>query len=67
MTGNKNYCVRHEFSESAIYRDALGMSAPLLAFADTGYCIDAPDTMPNGCHAARSCDSVAFRGDDGNY
>ena len=48
MTGNKNYLVRYGFSESDVWLNALGNSSPLLANADSGYCIDAPTHIPAG-------------------
>lgn len=48
MTGESRYLVRHEFTESATWRDALGNAAQLLAFADQGYCLDAPEYVPAG-------------------
>ena len=43
ITGSKNYLVRHPFSECQTWRDTLGGACWLLAMADTGYCIDAPE------------------------
>lgn len=48
MTGSKNTVVRKGFSEDSEWRDALGNTVPLLAFATTGYCIDAPERIPAG-------------------
>lgn len=47
-TGQSNYLVRSGFTQSDEWRNALGQSAPLLACADTGYCLDAPENMPAG-------------------
>lgn len=48
MTGSTNYLVRPGFTQEAIWRDALGNSAPLLIAADTGECLDAPEYVPAG-------------------
>lgn len=56
MTGSTHYIVRHGFSECDVWRKAMGQTAPLLAVADSGYCLDAPDNMPAG--AMRACGST---------
>lgn len=48
MTGSKNTVVRKDFSEDSEWRDTLGNKEPLLAFATTGYCLDAPERIPAG-------------------
>lgn len=48
MTGSKNTVVRGGFSEDSEWRQALGNGAMLLAYATTGYCIDAPERIPAG-------------------
>lgn len=48
MTGCKNTVVRGGFSEDSEWREALGNGAMLLAYATTGYCLDAPERIPAG-------------------
>lgn len=48
MTGCKNTVVRGGFSEDNEWREALGNGALLLAYATTGYCLDAPERIPAG-------------------
>ena len=52
MTGSKNYQTRPEFTQESELREALGYSEHLLVFANTGYCIDAPEVMPAGSVAS---------------
>lgn len=48
MTGSKNYLVRQGFTECDEYRRVMGNTAQLLAYANTGYCLDAPNIIPSG-------------------
>jgi hypothetical protein len=48
MTGQYSYLVRADFTECAVWREAMGNEARLLMFADRGYCIDAPEFVPGG-------------------
>ena len=41
-------CVRRGFTEQDVWRDALGVFEPLLAFADKLPTLDAPDCLPSG-------------------
>jgi hypothetical protein len=45
-------CVRRGFSEQDVWRDALGVYEPLLAYADKLPTLDAPDLLPAG-HSAK--------------
>ena len=47
-TGEKNTVVRRPFTQEAEWRGALSGKEPLLVFATTGYCIDAPEHLPAG-------------------
>ena len=51
MTGSTRYLVRYGFTQCSEWRDALGNDAQLLAFANIGECLDAPEWIPNGCSA----------------
>lgn len=60
MTGSNNYLVRKGFTQDDQFREVLGNSEWLLCFADTGYCIDAPERIPAG--ATQACKYVGARG-----
>lgn len=59
MTGSNNYLVRAEFADCAVWRDALGNAEPLLAFASTGDCLDAPEHVPAGAMRANKYGPMA--------
>ena len=41
-------CVRRGYSEQDVWREALGVFEPLLAYADKLPTLDAPDYLPSG-------------------
>ena len=61
MTGSQNYLTRQEFTEESAWRGALGQETALLLFADTGYCLDAPDYIPSGARSCRPCEESLHR------
>jgi hypothetical protein len=44
----KQINLRKEFTQEAVWRNALGPSEPLLTHADQTDCLDAPDWLPAG-------------------
>lgn len=49
---SKSTFVRREFSEEAVWREALGNREPLLVFSVQSEALDAPDWIPTGgCHS----------------
>lgn len=51
-TGSKPAGVRADYSEQAIWRNALGGKAPLLVFSVWGDALDAPEHIPAGSLSA---------------
>ena len=61
MTGTNRYLVTPAFTEDATWRATLGAQEPLLAAADQGYCLDAPDCIPTGAASAHPCRHFVHR------
>ena len=57
----KQLLVRKEFTQEAIWRDALGNSEPLLTHADYVDCLDAPHWIPAGSTKPMHKFTPAFR------
>jgi hypothetical protein len=54
-------CVRRGFTEQDVWREALGIYEPLLAFADKLPTLDAPDYFPSGHTTAKRFRDFSYR------
>ena len=54
-------CVRRGFSEQDVWREALGVFEPLLAYADKLPTLDAPDYLPSGHTTKKILRDYSFR------
>jgi hypothetical protein len=54
-------CVRRGFTEQDVWREALGLYEPLLAFADKLPTLDAPDYFPSGHTTAKILQDYSTR------